>query len=528
MESSRSRIIVPVISTVSGILAGILGGWLTGHWSWGIAAGILILIAVAAGAEAVKARQDDRNDNSEDRAGDHPGDRTVSMAMADNAIVNNSTIAAGDIDQSQTINTRRGVLAPAAVAICIAALLGAVGGTVYVRTGSGGNPGTATPTPHTESSPAVRHPIYRYGPIYNPPQHFNAAAFNLPGGPPVVANGVAYSYTDDSLVATNMATGVRLWTLPLRGASNLISGPMSQNSPPVPGIVTDSSGQELIIAAYEDTLPGSGIQASKDQTQVIAVDTAGHVRWDKAAPAPLSALPVSFVASFSDTFGPAIVLDAGQTIVMDADSGSVRWTAKNVVPRGVASDKIIGEQMGSDEWTWTTVALTGAGGSQMWAGPTYSSLIAGEPPWLITAGPDRLVVPDDSGGTKLVDAVTGNIVTKLAPQTDLGAADYNCLFDGKETVVCWQPADNGNPAGHAIGFDARTGQKLWEIPANADQVSIDVTCAYDDRVYGNANGAVVLNARTGAQIVVDNNITAPTMVVPGYALDGTTVYRATG
>lgn len=294
-------------------------------------------------------------------------------------------------------------------------------------------------------------------------------------------------------------TGARRWTLSLPGASDLISGATSQNSPPVPGIVTDSSGQELIIAAYAVTIPGSGIQASEEQTKVIAADTAGRVQWDKATPASL-ALAVSFVGSLSDSLGPAFVLNAGETIVMDADSGSVRWTANNVIPDGVVSDKVIGEQMGSDEWTWMTVALASADGSQIWVGLTYTNDVEFEPSWLITARPERLVVPSADGGTRLIDTATGKIVTNLAEQTNTGIDIGNqCLFDGEETVVCWQLAASDSPAGVAFGFDARTGQKLWEIPANAEQTNIDVTCAYDGRVYANANGAVVLNARNGAR-----------------------------
>jgi hypothetical protein len=533
MTRRRGRIIVAVTSTVTGILAGILGGWLSGHWAWSVAAGVLVLIAMAAGAEAIKARRDDASDNGEDREGDHPGNRTVSMTMGGNATMSNSVIAAGDVDQSRVTNVSHGVPAPVAATVCIAALLAATGGTIYLKTGRGGGHGTTAPSAHTASPAGAHHPMPgRTAPVYNPPQRFAVSAINLPGGPPVVANGTAYSYTDDSLVATDISSGAKRWAVPLPGASNLISGPMSQDSPPTPGIVTDSSGQELIIGAYENTVPGSGIQASQEQTQVIAVDAAGNIQWDKIAPAPQSALPVSFVASFSDSLGPAIVLDAGQTIVLDADSGSVRWTAKDVIPRGVAGDKVVGEQTGSDEWTWITAALAGTDGSRVWTGPTYTSVVAGEAPWLIAAGPDRLVMPNNNGGTTLIDGTTGKTVTNLAPQTNLGDIDYKCLFDGKETIVCWQPANNGNPAGQAIGFDAYTGQKLWEIPANANQTSVDVTYAYDGRVYGNANGAVVLNARTGAQITVDNNGTAPTMVVPGYGLvtdsTGTTAYRANG
>jgi hypothetical protein len=462
---------------------------------------------------------------------------SVSVAVGANATLSNSVVSGGDVDQSQTINVSRGPRAHITLVVgIVAALFVVTGSTIYFVTqpGNGAHGSTAARSHSGSAGDKLKHTAATL-PTYNPPKQFGGTGIDLPGGPPVVSNGIAYSYTDDSLVATRLADGKSIWTVPLPGATNLVSGPMSQQSPPSPGIAIDDQGQPLIIAAYAITIPGSGIEATVDKTRVIAVNSAGIVQWDHTAPAPSSALPVSFAGELHDSMGAAFALSAGYTMVIDLDSGSVRWTAKDVLPSGVIGDSVIGEQVSADEFTFTTVALAGADGSQEWTGPAYGSAIAGQPPLVTLAGPNRLVVPNDNGGTTLLNAGTGQPVADLAPQPSDSLTSFSCLFDGQATIVCWQPSNDntGQPAGLTIGFDSETGRKLWQIPTNQSQTGVDVTCAYDGLIYGNANGAVVLDARTGAEITVDNNNTAPTIVGPGYGLvtgngGGATVYLATG
>lgn len=363
---------------------------------------------------------------------------------------------------------------------------------------------------------------------FDPPRRFADTSVEVGSGPLAIVGSIAYSYTDTALVATDLATGSQRWSVPLPGADNLVTGPMMRNNPTSPAVITDNNGKELIVASYYTTVEGSGTQQATDQTQVVAVDTGGHVRWNKAVQ-PADLRPQA-VGELHDRRGVAVVVKSGgSTVVLDTISGELRWTANNVTPQGVDGDKVIGVQSGSNKWEWRTVALRGADGTETWAGPIGRSAIArGFPPFLIT-GSGRLVIPDHH--ISLVDTATGKLVASLTPE---GFGRFTCLFDGRDVIVCSQSGGLDLPD-KVIGVDANTGQQLWELPS-ANRTTLNVKCAFHGAVYGyTENGNVILDARTGNDAVINADLD-PTQVVPGYGLvtdwtsttRDTKAYRAVG
>jgi PQQ-like domain len=381
------------------------------------------------------------------------------------------------------------------------------------------SPSTATP------SPASTAPV---PPAYDPPHRFSDTPVSVGSGPVALADGVAYSYTDTSLVATALVSGSPRWSVPLPGASTLVTGasPDPSITPLMPGIVTDSTSGRLVVAAYSVTVSGSGTEQDKTQTQIVAIDPAGHVRWHQtiATPSPLP-LP-RVVGGIRDTRGSAVVIDGGnETAVLDASTGTTWWTTPKVKPLGVDGDVVIGVRPTDYGANWNGIGLRGSDGSQTWNVAFGGTGVAGRPPALVIAGPGRAVVTDN--GPALIDTTTGKTVTTLArPDTvELGRADFfnDCQFDDRSTVVCWAKGQ-GNPPTAVGGFDRQDGHQLWGVTdRDPNRTPVDVTCVYNGVIYGTAKHGldeqlpVEVDARTGHDLV-DNPRLAPTQVTAGFGL----------
>lgn len=389
-------------------------------------------------------------------------------------------------------------------------------------------PGTAT----SSAAPAL--------PAYDPPRHFADKAINVGSGPVAVAAGVAYSYTDTSLVATVLATGSRRWSLPLPGASGLVTGPMNQDpnvTPLAPEIVARAAGGSLIVAAYPVTITGSGTQQDTTQIRLVAVDPTGRVQWRQAIAAS-SVLP-RVVGELRDTRGAAIVIDGGNfTAVLDADSGATWWTAPNFQPVGVDGDVVIDVQSADYSGDWNGIGLHGSDGTQSWNVGFGSTGITTRHPTVVAAGVNRAVVTDN-GDTTLIDITTGKTVATLAdPDPALINPGFNdCQFDGRATVVCWEVPGLGADSPAAMGgFDSQDGHPLWNLTdQDPHRTTVTVTCVYNGVIYGNAkHGPVELDARSGNDLVDDPGL-APTQVAPGWGLStdmtsknhSTNAYQAT-
>jgi hypothetical protein len=99
-----------------------------------------------------------------------------------------------------------------------------------------------------------------------------------------------------------------------------------------------------------------------------------------------------------------------------------------------------------------------------------------------------------------------------------------CAAAAADVIVCFS-----HQRVHALDT---TGKPLWSLPDEAaGRVAPDVTAVHNGLVYARANSGVVLDARTGKDVVTDLDWT-PDAVVPGYGVgrnqaEGLLVRRAT-
>jgi outer membrane protein assembly factor BamB len=374
---------------------------------------------------------------------------------------------------------------------------------------------TSTGITSTSSDGEASAPTSQPAPVFDPPRRFASEPIPVGSGQVAVADGVAYSYSDTSLVAIDLATGSKRWALRMPGAFNLITGPMSRGYPP--GIVMDADGRSLVVGAYFRAVAGEGTQQDANFTHVVAADLAGDVRWETDIE-PASTTP-RVMGGFRDDRGAAVVLDADDTVVLDAASGKVRWTGSGVIPAGVDGDTVIGVRAAENENDpWTMVGLRGSDGAQLWTGPVLDggTGIVYAPPNLTLTGPGRAIVSglnDKSEHETIVtDTATGKAVASLP-------MFLYCRFDGRDTAVCYDYAGIGAVSDVVIGVDVVSGQQLWKLPDEATQrTALNVTAVFHGAVYGDAtHTAVVLDARTGADLVSDGRW-AFTQVFSGYGV----------
>lgn len=382
------------------------------------------------------------------------------------------------------------------------------------------------PPTTTSSGPPTKSAPNPSVPTADPPLRFADKPIAVGIGRIAIADGVAYSYTDDGLLATDLSTGSQRWFVPFEDTFKLVTGPMSMNNPPVPGVIADKDGKTLIVTPYQRFLPGTGTQADNMQTQVVAVDADGRIRWEET-------LPTGFewvAGELHDNGGAAVVLGGSSTTVLDTATGNVRWAKDGMSHATVDGDQVIGvPATGPGSQLPPVVALRGSDGNQLWASPapTTSDLIS-TPPTVRGAGAGRVIVTGDADSyrTSLLDTATGQPVTTMQD-------NRTCMFDELDTVVCWDLAGGNDLPELLVGVDAKTGKQLWQLPDETTQrTSLRVSTAFHGAIYGHAtNTSVILDARTGHDIVGDATI-EPTYVVPGYGVveygtDDATAYPST-
>jgi hypothetical protein len=286
-------------------------------------------------------------------------------------------------------------------------------------------------------------------------------------------------------------------------------------TPPGPPISATVAGRPAVVAAYPVQVAGHGTTLGHEAVQVLALDA------DSLATlaSPRIDLPVSLQATDQlRTVRPVatsggllvVVVELGvdhvpATYALDLATGRVVWQLPGFAAGALAGASVIGIQ-GDGSAGFGVAAVGVVDGARRWVAAGAAARSATVWP----AGPALVAAQTTDPGTGartlvLLDPVTGSVRASQPGQGEL-----TCRFDEARTVVCYQ-GESGQT--WAAGFDAATGQRLWQLPdAAAGRVAPRVSTAWHGVVYGSTDaGTVALDARSGADRQVDPGL-APDLV----------------
>jgi hypothetical protein len=271
---------------------------------------------------------------------------------------------------------------------------------------------------------------------------------------------------------------------------------------PGPPILARLGDRDVVVAAYEGTVPGHGTTLGHDAVQLLAIDATSYA----AVASARIDLPTSLAGTGqlrsvqlagADGGIAAITVrtgsdDAPTTYGVDLASGRAVWQAPGLAGSAVIGGVVAGAQSGTTG-VGPLTAVRLADGHAVWttsgAGSRSLAVAVGGPALVAAAGADPV-----SGSFVLTfrDAATGAV-----RGSDAVPGGVTCRFDGLVTTVCALP-QAGEP--WAAGYDAQTGNRLWALPdAAAGRVAPRVSAAWHGAVYGTTdNGPVTLDAHTGA------------------------------
>jgi hypothetical protein len=367
---------------------------------------------------------------------------------------------------------------------------------------------------------------------FDPPQGFpDGEGTPVGSADAIVSDGLGYSFygsdtfggsPDNDPVPTvhaiALGTGAEQWKRQLPGLRFPLDGP---SLPPLAAAAPD--GHLWVYYAGIVLIRGTGTQADQLKMEAGALDPqTGAPGWATEVSLPpaylqteesmsgdveagvMGADPAHLVVQVTSTEDPPIAFGLSTT------THALSWTVAGFRPAGLAGGVVVGMTVAdgfSD--TGTPEGLNAQTGTIAWSAPGLDADINGTSgtPAVITPGIASFETHDVfSSHTYLVSTRNGKVL-KTLPDS------YSCMYDQVSVVACYSQAPT------LIGLDATSLNELWELPNPAGtRIAPQLHAAYKGLLYTEAdNGDVILNARTGADLVPGIPI-APDLVVPGYGL----------
>ena len=377
---------------------------------------------------------------------------------------------------------------------------------------------------------------------FDPPKGFpHSSGITVGSADAVVSGGLAYSFdgsdtqggSDDggqvpTVHAIALGSGDGQWQRPLPELTFPLTGP---SLPPLAVAAAPAGGQLLYYAGIA-LIKGTGTQADQLKLEVGALDPrTGAADWLTQVKLPPGFLDTEesitghveagIVGADRDHLVVEVLDEVNDTdeepvtFGLSTTSRALSWTASGFQPAGLAGDVAVGMTV-ADAFSdsGTPEGLNAQTGEVTWNDSSLAVSTEGE------SGAPAVVSPSiatfESEGTfsdtTYVLSASNGAVRKTLPDS------YECMYDQVSVVACYS---NGLSGASLIGFDATSLEQLWELPDPAGtRVAPELHAAYKGLLYTAAdNGDVILNARTGADEVVNVPI-APDLVVPGYGLVG--------
>ena len=399
--------------------------------------------------------------------------------------------------------------------------------TVVVATAcTGGTVGDAEPSGQAGASSA-QATATSAAPVFDPPKAFAEDGVRVTRDHgALVGPELAYTPTSDdeentdptlTVRAISLADGEERWSVQtpvqrpggLRGRNGFLR-------------LTEGPGPLRLVWAGVQLLPGSGTQQDRYELVVGAIDAeAGRQNWSVRMPLTQDVSPEDAevtVVGADDAHVVVTVASAGGTnlgAIADVRAGKLAATPADFVPVGLDGQTVVGRLITGSLGGGVAQGRDIATGQPRWTSETKVDDLRAA---VVTAGLAQFV--EDAvfdSKTLLVSTADGALRATLPGSRDCSAA-------ADDVVVC-------------AGFDQVTaldlaGKPLWSLPDEAaGRLKPAVTAVHAGLVYAQANGGVILDARTGRDLVTDLEW-VPDEVVRGYGIgrdevDGLTSRRAT-
>lgn len=372
----------------------------------------------------------------------------------------------------------------------------------------------------------------------DPPKGFShSGGITVGSADAVVSDGLAYSFDGSdtqggsgsgsqapTVHAMALGSGDDQWQRPLPELTFPLTGP---SLPPL-AVAAAPGGGQLVYYAGIALIKGTGTQADQLKLEVGALDPrTGAPDWVTQVKLPADLLDTEesimgdvqagIVGADRDHLVVEVldeVTDTDQepvTYGLSAASHALSWTASGFQPAGLAGDAVAGLAVAGPFYdSGTPEGLNAQTGAVMWNDASLAAMTEGEPPAVVSPSVAAYVSEGSFSETTYLLSASDGAVRQTLPDS------YECMYDQVSVVACYSDGING---ASLIGFDATSLKQLWELPDPAGtRVAPDLHAAYKGLLYTAAdNGDVILNARTGADEVVNVPI-APDLVVPSYGL----------
>jgi hypothetical protein len=362
-------------------------------------------------------------------------------------------------------------------------------------------------------------------PAFDPPTVFNPAsqvALDVPyredSLPPLVLHGtkaiVAHS---DGIAFIDALTGEETAFLTPPGAPEAGGPGPAVDQAEEPPTMVQVEGSTLVLVPFIVHKETTGTTAPGILLELVVADAdTEEIVWtaqvDLAEYNPDYEMDVRVAgadettAILAATGGSASSDDNTQTIAVDMATRETRWRQDHFNPHLYTESMVLGCQMDPDadldETSFYYKALNGADGIEAWNVPNRGC------GWSYAAAPGIAAVTfpetyvwfsgelEYAESFRLLDVASGEAI-----QIYEEYSAYGCLSDGETMLVCggWS-YETGN---QVVGYDAQTGEAAWSLP-DSGRVAPAITAVWHGAVYGSTeNGAVVLDAATGADIEVE-------------------------
>lgn len=336
----------------------------------------------------------------------------------------------------------------------------------------------------------------------------------------VLHGTTAFVSRPDGVSAIDLSTGQQQWKFTVDHSAQVAneSGFVTGQGPSAPVVSEDGT---IVAAAFMTIIQGSGTTSDQSALTVVGLDAeTGEQRWSVQSPTALDAMDtadsVTTVYGFNDDVVMAGATGwAAYSAVWGIADGAVRWEPEydeygqptmypvsfhdgTFVMNGAAIAGTPEEPIGG------VVGYSTADGSEVWRIEDSDEDVIWKELMTVSPTLDAIFTEIFTGaewvnGIRTFDPATGAIATPLDELPLNGVSAPVCTFDGRDVSVCVDFS-------YLFALDATTGALLWQLPdpAQPEREAPTVRTAYHGLVYTrSSNGAVILDARTGQDVVTD-------------------------